>query len=248
MTFEDHFSAFAPDYARARPVYPLALYAFLIEQLSARQTAWDCATGSGQCAIGLTPYFERVIATDASPDMIAHAIPHPKVEYAVAPAENAPIADESIDLITVAQAIHWFDLDRFYAEANRVLRPGGVLAYWGYAQTHFTPEIGAVLTRLNNEFLKPYWAPQIRTVNQEGYLNLRFPFEEIPAPEIRMETHWDLSTFLDYLGTWSAMQAYRKAREEDPLQTLLPEFQRAWGEETTKTGNWELFIRVGRKL
>lgn len=145
MTFHDHFSEHAEDYARFRPTYPDSLYKFLGETVTARALAWDCATGNGQAAVGLAAHFERVIATDASRPQIAQALAHPRVEYRVAEATQSGLADASVDLVTIAQALHWFDTPTFYAEVRRVLTPAGVCAAWGYGLMRIAPAIDAVV-------------------------------------------------------------------------------------------------------
>jgi len=147
MTFKDHFSKQAPDYAKFRPRYPQKLFDYLGGIAPSRQVAWDCGTGNGQAAVGLASVFDRVIATDASAKQIANAESHKKIDYRVAPAENSGIESETLDLIMVAQALHWFDLDRFYAEARRVLKPDGILAASAYNLLHIEPRIDGVVNR-----------------------------------------------------------------------------------------------------
>jgi ubiquinone/menaquinone biosynthesis C-methylase UbiE len=141
MTFKDHFSKQAVGYAKFRPRYPKVLFSYLRRIAPSRELAWDCGTGNGQAAVGLASVFDRVIATDASEKQISNAQPDERVEYRVAPAENSGIKSETLDLIMIAQALHWFDLDRFYAEARRVLKPNGVLAASAYKFFRITPEI-----------------------------------------------------------------------------------------------------------
>jgi ubiquinone/menaquinone biosynthesis C-methylase UbiE len=136
-SFKDHFSSVAGNYAAFRPDYPRELFQWLASVSPARSAAWDCATGNGQAAVGLAEYFKTVIGTDASADQIANATPHPKIRYSVVPAEKSGLTAQSMDLITVAQSAHWFDLDRFYSEVRRVLRPGGCVALWCYGVIEF---------------------------------------------------------------------------------------------------------------
>jgi len=176
--FKDHFSSASDRYAAFRPDYPAALYAWLAGLSTARDTAWDCATGSGQAALGLAPHFRRVVASDASAEQIRHAGPHPGIEYRVAPAEASGLADRSVDLVTVAQAAHWFDLPRFYAEVARVLKPGGVLALWGYGRMVLPGDMDAPFRRFYGETVGPYWPPE-RALIDDAYRSLDFPFAEI---------------------------------------------------------------------
>jgi SAM-dependent methyltransferase len=156
MSFKDHFSRQASGYAKFRPGYPEELFAYLAKVAPSRQLAWDCGTGNGQAAIGLASVFDRVIATDASEKQIANAQPHERVEYRVAPAENSGIESGTVDLLMVAQALHWFNLDRFYAEARRALKPSGVFAASAYKLLGIEPAIDEIVNRYYNEVVGPF--------------------------------------------------------------------------------------------
>lgn len=244
--FKDHFSGHAGAYARARPSYPPALYVWLAEQCRERKLAWDCATGNGQAAMGLAPHFTRVIATDASAEQIRNAAAHPQIEYRIAPAERSTLPDAGVDLIAVAQALHWFDLPRFFGEARRVLKPGGVLAAWGYGLNRISPAIDAIVKRFYMQTVGPYWPPE-RHLIDERYAGTPFPFSELETPGFEMCAEWTLQQYLDYLDTWSAVQRYRKARGADPLVALREELAAVWGESGRKRDIlWPLFMRAGR--
>ena len=202
-SFKDHFSGHSAEYTRYRPYYPRALFAWLEAQVGRRARAWDCATGNGQAAQGLAEFFAEVVATDASSEQIAAAVPQPRIRYAVAPAERSGFAARSVDLITVGQALHWFDLDAFYGEVRRILKPDGVLAVWCYGLMHVDGAVNAVVRRLYADVVGPYWPPERRHVEQ-GYQTLPFPFREIAVPPFTMQTEWDLNRILGYLGTLSA--------------------------------------------
>lgn len=243
--FKDHFSQQAPDYARYRPDYPPQLFAWLAGVAPARGTAWDCGTGSGQAAVSLAAHFERVIATDPSRSQLAHAQPHPRVEYRVAPAEVSPLDTASVDLVTVAQAIHWFDLERFYAEARRVLRPGGVIAAWTYTLLDVEAGIDELLTDFYRNVVGPYWPPERRMVD-DRYRSLPFPFEPIEAPVFEIRTEWSRDDLLGYLGTWSATRACMKAENADPLVAFARRLAPLWPDPgLVKTLRWPLHLRVG---
>ncbi|HYW91457.1 MAG TPA: class I SAM-dependent methyltransferase [Gammaproteobacteria bacterium] len=245
--FGDHFSAQAPDYARYRPGYPESLFRFLAEVAPGRDTAWDCGTGSGQAALPLAAYFDQVIATDASERQLAQAPAHPRVRYRAAPAEGSGLAGHSVDLVTVAQALHWFDRDRFYAEARRVLRAGGVVAAWSYLLAQVDAPIDRELAAFHADLLGPFWPPE-RVHVDRGYADLEFPFEPLAAPALEMAERWDLERYLGYLGTWSAVRRYREARGEDPVaQHLAPRVGTLWGEpKRHRTVRWPLRLLVGR--
>jgi SAM-dependent methyltransferase len=244
--FKDHFSAHAADYASHRPTYPPELFAFLASVCSGRALAWDCGTGNGQAAAAVAEHFDRVFATDPSAEQITNAEPHPKVQYAVAPAEACPLADGSADLVTVAQAIHWFDFDRFYSEVRRVLKPHGVMAAWGYAFQRVNPRVDAVLAKLEGEFVRPYWPPE-RRYPEARYTTVPFPFAEIPAPQFVMSANWTLADTLGYLNTWSATRRFVKERGFNPVDRLAPELAAAWGDANERRAvSWDLFLKVGR--
>lgn len=246
MTFPDHFSDHADRYEAYRPTYPEALFIYLTSLAPVHGLAWDCATGNGQAALALTPHFDAVVATDASPQQIAQAHRHPKVTYLVAPAERTPLRDASVDLVAVALALHWFDLDRFYGEVRRVVRPGGVLACWTYHLQKVSPEIDEVVRRLYADILEPFWSPQIRHI-EDGYRSLPFPFEEVTPPRFRLVQTWDLRRLTAYMGTWSGSQSYRKGTGRDPIEEIRDDLTAAWGDpEQEREVAWDLHLRVGR--
>jgi SAM-dependent methyltransferase len=242
--FKDHFSGHAGDYEAFRPNYPAELFAYLASIAPRRELAWDCATGNGQAAIRLAPYFNTVIATDASAEQIEQGRPCDHVRYAVAPAAAAPLPDSSVDLVTVAQALHWFDLPAFYAEARRVARPRGVLAVWCYEMHSITPEVDAIVSRLYHDIVGPYW-PFERKLVEEGYAGIEFPFEEFKPPAFRMAEHWDLWRFLGYLGTWSSVKRYERANGNNPIAIVRDELEAAWGGPAiVREVIWPLHVRV----
>ena len=243
--FQDHFSGHAKDYAAFRPDYPPELFEFLAGVAPARDLAWDCGTGNGQAAIRLAEHFTRVLATDASPEQLASAELHPRVEYAVAPAEKCPLPDHSADLVMVAQALHWFNLDGFYAEVRRVTRPGGLVAATCYYEPSVTPEVDPVLRRWE-EFIRPYWTPE-RVWVDEGYRTIPFPFPELSTPRFELAIDSSLARFIGYLGTWSATRTFVRQHGSDPLAAFIPEFTAAWGDpQTVRTLRWKFHVRLGR--
>ncbi|OLP20386.1 SAM-dependent methyltransferase [Leptolyngbya sp. 'hensonii'] len=247
MRFEqDHFSGVAAQYARFRPRYPADLFAYLASLISTPTLAWDCATGTGQAAIALAEYFPQVIATDASAEQITHADPHSQVDYRVAPAEQSGLNSGSVDLITVAQALHWFNLPAFYAEAKRVLRPAGVLAIWCYGHLEIPGDIlQQIADTFYNETVGPYWPPERRIV-EAGYRTLEFPFIEIETPGFAIESLLTLTQLTGYLSTWSATQRYVKATGQNPIPTLTEELEPHWGNPgTPRPIRWPLSLRVG---
>ncbi len=246
-SFRDHFSSHAADYARYRPDYPGALFDFLASLAPARRRAWDCATGSGQAAAGLASRLEEVVATDASASQIAAAVAKPGILYRVAHADASGLPNGSVDLVTVAQALHWLDRDRFWPEADRVLAPGGVIAVWCYDLLRITPDVDAVVRRLSTEVVGPYWPPE-RAIVERGYGTLEFPFEEVPAPAFAMAKLWTFPDLLGYLRTWSANRRFEEATGNDPLRIVEGQLRAAWGQPgSARTARWDLDLRVGRK-
>jgi SAM-dependent methyltransferase len=248
MKFKDYFSDGSCRYAKFRPRYGRELFAHLASRVPETRLAWDCATGSGQAAVPLTEFFDRVIATDASEEQIRNAAAEPRIEYRVAPAEDSGLEPASCDLITVAQALHWFDLARFYAEANRVLKPRGIMAVWNYNLLRIAPAIDAIVNRFYSETVGPFWPPERRMV-EAGYRGLPFPFTELDAPKIFITAEWSADDLLGYLGTWSASQKYRQAHGEDPVGLVAGDLRQAWPQDRKSLAiRWPLQVRIGRKL
>ncbi len=245
--FKDHFSRSARDYALNRPNYPSALFAYLASVTESQDCAWDCATGNGQAAVGLATYFKRVIATDASNKQIMEAFPHPRVRYKTSDAHQAPILDASVDLVTVAQALHWFWGDAFYKEVRRVLKPNGRLAIWTYGLFEMPerPEIMHILRTYYQEIIGPYWPPE-RSHVENRYQSLPFPFDEISTPSFEMTQQWDLGRVVGYLRSWSATQAYQKVHGSNPIKIIEADLAKAWGSpDQTSTISWPLTLKVG---
>jgi SAM-dependent methyltransferase len=244
--FKDHFSGHADRYGTFRPTYPAALFEYLASLTAGHHRAWDCATGNGQAAAGLATYFDSVIATDASQKQLDQAVPHGKVRYLAAPAEDSTLEEASIDLVTVAQALHWLDLPKFFEEVRRVCKPEGVFAAWCYQLHRVTPEIDAIVYRLYSEILGSYWAPERRLV-EEGYASVAIPFQAIVPPAFEMTVRWNLDHLLGYLDTWSSSQRYRAERHEDPRALVRPALEAAWGDPAhERLIVWPLFLRIGR--
>jgi ubiquinone/menaquinone biosynthesis C-methylase UbiE len=246
FSFEDHFSKHSNQYAQYRPHYPDEIYAYLASLTPEHSLAWDCGTGNGQAAIGLARHFDKVHATDASAEQIALAYAHPKVEYHVEPAEHVSLSASSVDLVTVAVAVHWFSFDEFYREVKRVLKPGGILAVWTYNLTEISPEIDALIDQYYFEVLAGFWPERIRYLEQH-YRTIPFPFEEIMPPPFAMEMNWNLVQFVGFLDSWSATQRYKTQRGDHPLDLLWDKLLAAWGgENEARLVRWPLHFRIGR--
>lgn len=248
MPAPDYFSSRAADYAAHRPTYPAALVDFVAGLVTRHDVAWDCATGNGQAALALAERFTRVIATDASGAQLERARPHARVEYRVAPAESSGLPGASVDLVTVAQALHWLDLDRFYAEVRRVAAPGGALAAWSYGDPVLDdPALDRILARFNFGTLAPYWPTERRAVG-EGYLSFPFPFAEVQAPRFVIERSWTLSELAGYLRSWSAVARYVATHGTNPVPEAEAALAAAgWTDPDTRhVIRWPLYVRAGR--
>ncbi|MBO8091933.1 MAG: class I SAM-dependent methyltransferase [Prosthecochloris sp.] len=245
--FKDQFSDQSSVYRAYRPDYPDELFSFLASLTAHHDAAWDCATGSGQSAKGLAPYFKRVLATDASARQLEHALRHPNINYEHAPAETCSAQDNSFDLISVAQAAHWFDHEQFYSEVFRVLKPDGIIALWAYHLPDIDHRIDRVIEKLYGDILGTWWEPEVRHI-QNSYSTLPFPFEPIPTPGFTMTAAWTLADLEGYLESWSASAAFRKSTGENPVEQIQDELRSLWRcSDTVKSVSWKLILLAGKK-
>jgi SAM-dependent methyltransferase len=244
--FNDHFSRAAASYASYRPRYPAALFEWLSSITIGRERAWDCGTGSGQAAVPLAERFVEVVASDPSTAQLANAGRAPGLSYVAMTAERAALDDECVDLVTVGQALHWFERTRFFSEVDRVLRPGGTFAVWSYGLLAVTPAIDAIIGRFYRDVLGPFW-PSERALVDSGYAGIALPYAELIAPVMTMEADWSLEQLGGYLSTWSAVGRYRERVGEDPLPDILREAGSAWGVASTHRIRWPLVVRAGHK-
>jgi len=242
--FKDHFSDASSLYREYRPGYPQELFSYLFSLTSSNDRAWDCATGNGQTAYDLSAYFSEVIGTDASENQISQARQKQGVVYRVENAEQSSFSDESVDLITVAQALHWFNLDLFSNEVKRVLKPAGILAAWTYGLLQISPPIDEVVNTLYGPVLESYWPPERRMI-EEGYRGIELPFTEIQSPEFLMQTDWNLSQLVGYLCTWSAVKRYEAENGVNPVEQLYDNLAMLWGDPEKRIRMvWPLTVRV----
>jgi SAM-dependent methyltransferase len=246
VTFADYFSGASTAYATFRPRYPEALFEFLAREAPAQDEAWDAGTGNGQAAVGLARHFRHVTGTDASASQIESAMSHVNVTYRVGPAERSSLNDRSMDLVTAAQAVHWFDQPRFWSEVRRVLRPRGVIAIWTYPTFEISPEIDAIVQRFYSGVVGPYWAPERRQV-ETRYQSVEFPFAEFAAPSFVIEQSLSLDAVGGYIRTWSATRAFIEHRRVDPVPALVSELARVWGARPQpRLVRWPVAMRIGR--
>jgi SAM-dependent methyltransferase len=241
VAFKDFFSQQSSDYAQYRPSYPELLFDWLTMAAPTTDSVWDCGTGNGQAAIALAERFDIVYATDPSAKQLESAFVHPKIKYSLGPAEKSGLDGNLVSLVTVAQAFHWFDREKFAEEVKRVCRPQGMLVVWCYAVCDVVPEVDIVIKRLYDDITGPYW-DAARKVVDEGYAGLDMPFEEAHPPSFDMTMEWTVDQMLGYLGTWSATQKYLAAKGKDPISLIEKDLRAAWG-SATRTVTWPLSVR-----
>lgn len=243
--FPDHFSGVASIYADSRPAYPAALFDWLAARCASRELAWDCGAGSGQASLALASRFARVIATDASAGQIARATPHPRIDYRVAPAERSGLDADCVDLVAVAQALHWFDPARFWPEVRRVARRGALFAAWTYGPLHVEgDEVDALVQRFRRE-IAPWWPEERHHVETE-YRDIAFPFPRIDAPPFAIDARWSADRLLGYLRSWSSVVRFRQSRGVDPVRPFEAPLRRAWGEAGRERAiHWPLAVLAG---
>lgn len=220
---KDNFSNNSAAYAQFRPAYPDEVFAFLQTILNGKERVWDCATGTGQVAGKLIDLFDEVEATDLSENQLNNAVLNPKIRYSQQLAEQTNFPDQYFDCITVGQAVHWFDFEKFYAEARRILKPTGLIVILGYGNIQIDdPIVQKAVTKLYVEILGDYWDPE-RCYIDEGYQTIPFPFEEIPHPEFTIKHTWNHDQLLGYLNTWSAVKHFKDKHETNPIDFILPQ-------------------------
>jgi SAM-dependent methyltransferase len=243
--FMNHFGPRASQYAAWRPRYPNDLMDYLAAVSGDTDVVWDCGTGNGQAAVGLAERFSRVVATDASADMIAHAVPHPHVTYRVARYDSGLTAN-SANLVTVAQALHWFDLEPFLGEAHRVLRPQGVLAVWCYGLFGVDPGLDELIVRFAHGTLATFWPPERRFVDDE-YRSFVLPLEELVPPRFEISESWHLSDFTRHVRTWSGTARCIASVGDAPVEAFEAAVGERWGDPAIRrTVRWPIHMRIGR--
>jgi ubiquinone/menaquinone biosynthesis C-methylase UbiE len=245
METKDYFSGHSKIYAAFRPSYPQALYDFILQHVSKKAVVWDCATGNGQVAKILSQYFEKVFATDISQQQLENAHQKDNIMYSVSAAERTSFEENEFDLITVGQALHWFNLAAFYNEVNRVGKDKSILAVWGYANCSVSEEVDKTFSDFYFNVVGPYWDNARRLVEEE-YRNIPFPFEEIPSPKFEIKVEWNLHQFTGYLTSWSATQKYIKANQINPVDRMKENLKVYWPDQEVKPVTFPVFLKLGR--
>ncbi len=234
-------------YLKIRPQYGTEIFEHLNKLSASNGVAWDCATGNGQAALQLSNYYDEVHATDANPQQLDYALKNPKISYYVASETNPRLSDNSVDLITVATAIHWLDRPTFYKEVERVLKPGGILAVWGYTGINIHPDIDPVLSEIIEEYLMPYYSDHIRLAFS-GYKSLDFPYDTIQTPALKTQILYSFDDLLQYICTWSSTQKYIRQNQHSPIDLFLSKLKKSWGDlNCSKLMTWDFICHIGRK-
>jgi ubiquinone/menaquinone biosynthesis C-methylase UbiE len=241
---KDLFSGHARQYAAFRPVYPAALYEFIFSLVKEKNTAWDCATGNGQVAKVLAGHFKEVCATDISQQQLNNAFQATNIDYSLASAEKTTFPDNFFDLITVGQALHWFDFDKFFAEVKRVGKVGGVLAIWGYNLLQIEPELDTIIHDFYKNIVGSYWESERKHVDDK-YQSISFPFDEIQLPDFQISISWTLDDLANYLTTWSSVQKFIRQQGANPVDVLKTKLAEIWHENEKKQFSFPLFGRIG---
>lgn len=245
--FKDHFSKQSDLYAEHRPTYPSELFEYLAKLAPGNDIAWDCATGNGQAAIELAKNFKTVIASDASETQIENAQKAENIKYVVSNSERINIKSNTVDLITVAQAIHWFNFEAFFKEAERTLKQSGVIAAWTYGVFQVDQEVDRIISYFYKDIVGKFWPPERRHV-ENGYSDIVFPFNSIETPRYFMERKWSRTKLLNYLDTWSSVQRYKDNNNSNPLELIYKDLESIWPDENEQREiTWEISLKIGRK-
>lgn len=242
MNKKDFFSGHSKLYAMFRPTYPESLYSFIFNHVKNFDCAWDCATGNGQVAGRLSQDFKKVFANDISQQQLDNAIRKPNIYYSINGAEQTAFADHQFDLITVGQALHWFEIEKFYAEVKRVAKQDALLALWGYSLCNVNPKIDLILNNFYRNEVGPYW-DDARKIVEEEYKNIPFPFNGITTPKFSIDVHWTLPEFSGYITTWSATQKFIKAKGFDPVPEMINKIKSYW--INNMPVSFPLFLKLG---
>lgn len=242
---KDNFSAQSDLYKKFRPTYPPALFEYVLSFVKTKAWAWDCGTGNGQVAGILADHFNKVYASDISQAQLDNAVKKDNIEYVLCPAEKTPFLDQTFDLITVAQAFHWFDFNRFFEEVRRVIKPGGVVAVWGYALLTIDEKIDPVISKFYKEVVGPYWDFE-RKYLEDRYSTIPFPLDDVQQQEFAIETPWNLSHLLGFLNSWSSVQNYIRQHTSNPVDLIVDELNKNWPADTVKKVIFPVFLKLGK--
>jgi SAM-dependent methyltransferase len=242
---KDNFSQQSDRYAKFRPRYPELLYDYLNSLVPRKENAWDCGSGNGQVAICLAKTFTQVFATDISQAQIDNALQAENIHYSVQPAEKTSFENNIFDLIVAAQAVHWFDFEKFYAEVKRTARKNALIVLLGYGRLQTSTEIDTLLDDFYFNQIGKYWDSERRYID-ENYQTIPFPFEEIQAPKFTNTLQWDLEHLLGYLNTWSAVKHFTKHHNYNPVELLRKPLEQFWTQKQILEVSFPLLLRIGK--
>jgi ubiquinone/menaquinone biosynthesis C-methylase UbiE len=243
---KDLFSGHSKLYAAYRPTYPRELFDYIISFVEERKTVWDCATGNGQAAVVLAEYFQTVEATDISEEQIRNAVPKENIHYQLCPAEQTPFADNSFDLITVAQAYHWINWKKFHKEATRVAKPNAVIAVWTYGLLSTDDDrVDRLLNRFYRDIVGSFWDAERKYVD-DAYATVDFDFAPLPSKTFEINLQWTKEQFTGYLTSWSAVQHYIKQKKSSPIALIEKELNEIWSDEEARAIAFPVYLRIGR--
>ncbi len=242
---KDNFSTQSDKYAKYRPTYPADLFAFINSNIQDKRNAWDCGTGNGQVAYELAKIFDKVFATDISQSQIDNALQADNISYSVQPAEKTGFDNGLFNLIVVAQAIHWFDFDKFYAEVRRTAKDNALLSIVGYGKLEISEQIDNVIADFYDNVIGKYWDKERKYIDND-YKTIPFPFDEIQTPNFAITQHWTLEHLIGYLNTWSAVKHFIKQNSYNPTDKLQKNIEQLWNNEQTKQVRFPLLLRIGR--
>ena len=243
---KDLFSKQADLYAKYRPTYPQELYNYILSFVKEKITCWDCATGNGQAAIVLADYFKKVFATDISAAQIEKAVVKENIEYSVCPAESTPFANNTFDLVTVAQAYHWIKWDDFKKEITRISKPGAIIAIWTYYdRITEDKKIDIAVKRFYDDITKPYWDAERKHVD-EKYDTVEFDYDLLPAKTFDSILYWQREDLIGYIKTWSAIQKFQKVNGYSPVPAIEEEINQLWPGGETKKVVFPIYLKLGR--
>lgn len=245
MGVQDNFKSGSDQYAQYRPSYPRELFDYLCGLVHTLDQAWDCGTGTGQVAMQLAGKFRKVYASDISLSQIAHASQADNIIYSVQEAERTDFHAAQFDLITVGQAVHWFDFDRFYAEVRRTARSQGMLCLMGYDLIQIDPHINPIIQWFYTEVIGTFWDPQRRYID-EHYQTIPFPFAALKSPKFNQRLTWDRAHLMHYLNTWSAVKHFIREKGFNPLDELERRLKPKWPDGELKTVTFPILLRVGK--
>lgn len=242
---KDNFSDKSDKYAKYRPTYPQEMLDFILSLLDKKENAWDCGTGTGQIAIELSKEFNNVYATDISKTQLDNAIKKDNIFYSVQSAEKTNFNNKTFDLITVAQAIHWFDFDKFYFEVKRTLKDNGLIAVIGYGLIQIDEKVDEIILDFYKNVVGSYWDKERKYID-ENYKTIPFPFNEIEAPEFYIKSEWTFEHLLGYFETWSAIKHFIQANQYNPVDNIFDKLKEAWGNDLSKKITFPVLLRIGK--